>query len=341
MNKSVTMKNIADVLGVSTVTVSKALADKEGVGEELRQAIKVKADEMGYSYTAGKQKNRKEKQKFNIGVIVASNYIDRASYSFYLSMYHNIILRLAKTGYSGIMEIITAEMRRDNSLPTVVIEQKVDGVIVLGQMSAAYVEKIMDMGMPVALLDFYDAAIETDSVVTDNVYGTYKLTDYCISMGHHKIAFVGSINATSSILDRYLGYCRALYMNHIEQRPDYLIEDRGTNMLNYERMKLPEDDMPTAFICNCDEVAYHLMGQLNQMGYKVPEDISVVGFDNYTFVDYANPKLTTVAVNMEAMAEEVVTMLLRQIITKKPSNLRKVISGTLMIRDSVKDIRNQ
>lgn len=340
MNKSVTMKNIADVLGVSTVTVSKALADKEGVGEELRQAIKAKADEMGYSYAASKQKSSREKQKFNIGVIVASNYVDVASYSFYLSLYHNIILSLAKTGYSGIMEIITDEMRQENVLPTVVIEQKVDGVIVLGQMSAVYVEKIMNTGMPVVLLDFYDAAIDTDSVVTDNVYGTYMLTDYCISMGHRKIAFVGSIGATSSILDRYLGYFRALCINRIEPRRDYLIEDRGSNLLNYDKIKLPED-MPTAFVCNCDEIAYHLMGQLNQMGYKVPEDISVVGFDNYTFADYANPKLTTVAVNMEAMAEEAVTMLIRQIVTKEPSNLRKVISGTLIIRDSVKDIRNQ
>ena len=69
MNKSVTMKNIADVIGVSTVTVSKALADKEGVGEELRQAIKEKADEMGYNYAASKQKSLKEKQKFKVTYI--------------------------------------------------------------------------------------------------------------------------------------------------------------------------------------------------------------------------------------------------------------------------------
>lgn len=339
MNKSVTMKNIADVMGVSTVTVSKALADKEGVGEELRQAIKEKADEMGYHYAASKQKSLKERQKFNIGVIVASNYVDVASYSFYLSLYHNIILRLAKDGYSGIMEIITDEMRREEVLPTVVVEQKVDGIIVLGQLSGTYVEKIRQTRMPVVLLDFYDSSLDTDSVVTDNVYGTYVLTDYCISMGHEKVAFVGSIHATTSILDRYLGYCRAMISNHIALREDYLIEDRGEDLLNYEVLKLP-GEMPTAFVCNCDEVAYRLMEQLSQSGYRVPEDISVVGFDNYTFIDYAKPKLTTVAVNMEAMSDEAVSMLIRQIVSGEPSNLRKVISGTLIIRDSVKDIRN-
>jgi len=130
-----------------------------------------------------------------------------------------------------------------------------------------------------------------------------------------------------------------LFSNRIQLREDYLIEDRGEDLLNYEKLALPED-MPTAFVCNCDEVAYRLMEQLSQSGYRVPEDISVVGFDNYTFIDYAKPKLTIVAVNMEAMSDEAVSMLIRQIVSGEPSNLRKVISGTLIIRDSVKDIRN-
>lgn len=339
MNKSVTMKNIADLLGVSTVTVSKALADKEGVSEELRRVIKAKADEMGYQYAISKQKKGKEHQKFNIGVIVASNYVDVASYSFYLNMYHRVILSLAKNGYSGIMEIITDDMREERTLPTVVLEQKVDGIIVLGQLPAEYVIAIRQTGMSVVLLDFYNSAIDADSVVTDNVYGTYMLTDYCISMGHRKIAFVGSVYATASILDRYLGYYRSLVMNHIEPRADYLIEDRGDDQLTYSDIKLPED-MPTAFVCNCDEVAYILMDQLRKNGYRVPEDVSVVGFDNYTFLEYNSMKLTTVAVNVEAMAEEAVNLVIRQIVERQSSSIRKVISGNLIIRDSVKDIRN-
>lgn len=339
MNKSVTMKNIADSLGVSTVTVSKALADKDGVSEELRKVIKAKADEMGYRYAGSKQKKGKENQKFNIGVIVASNYVDVTSYSFYLNMYHSVILALARNGYSGIMEIITDDMREGSVLPTVVLENKVDGVIVLGQLPAEYVIAIRETGMSVVLLDFYNSAIETDSVVTDNMYGTYMLTDYCISMGHKKIAFVGSIHATASILDRYLGYYRSLVMNHIKPREDYLIEDRDINQLTLNDIRLPED-MPTAFVCNCDEVAYILMEQLRKRGFRIPEDVSVVGFDNYTFLEYTSMKLTTVAVDVDGMADEAVNLLIRQIVSGQPSNVRKVISGNLIIRDSVKDIRN-
>lgn len=339
MNKNVTMKNIADALGVSTVTVSKALSDKEGVGDQLRRTIKQKAAEMGYSYGSAKIKSVQESSKFNIGVIVASNYVDPDSYAFYLKMYHYIVLALKKCNYSGIMEIVSDEMRDAMTMPVVAAEHKVDGIIILGQLTTAYVQKVKDTGIPLVLLDFYDGELEADSVVTDNVYGAYGLTEYCINMGHKKIAFVGSIHATASILDRYLGYYRALLIHGIEPRPDYVIEDRDENCLFRKEIKLPED-MPTAFVCNCDELAYLLMEQLRKRGLRVPEDISVVGFDNYTFIDYFTyRKLTTVAVNVEAMASEAVSLLIRQIESGMPSSVRKVISGTLLIRDSVKDIR--
>lgn len=339
MNKNVTMKNIADALGVSTVTVSKALSDKDGVGEQLRRSIKQKADEMGYCHSVSKAKSVSDSSKFNIGVIVASNYVDPDSYAFYLKVYHYIILALTKCNYSGIMEIISDDMRENMTMPVVAAERKVDGIIILGQFSTAYVQKIKGTGIPLVLLDFYDGEVEADSVVTDNVYGAYRLTEYCIDKGHKKIAFVGSIHATASILDRYLGYYRALLVHGIEPRVDYVLEDRDENCLFKSEIALPED-MPTAFVCNCDELAYLLIEQLRNKGLRVPEDVSVVGFDNYTFIGHLTyQKLTTVAVNVEVMAGEAVSLLIRQIEGGAPSNVRKVIDGTLLIRDSVKDIR--
>ncbi len=341
MNKHVTMKNIAEVLGVSTVTVSKALSDKDGVGEPLRRTIKQKADEMGYRYCLTKGKGMPDKSKCNIGVIVASNYVDPGSYAFYLMVYHNIILALKKCNYSGIMEIITEEMRAGMTLPVVAAEHKVDGIIILGQLPTEYVRRVKETGIPIVLLDFYDGEIEADSVVTDNVYGAYSLTEYCIRMGHTKIAFVGSIHATASILDRYLGYYRALLEHGIALRGDYVIEDRDERNLFRPEISLP-DDMPTAFVCNCDELAYLLIEQLRKKGYRVPDDVSVVGFDNYTFINYfAYRKLTTVSVDVDMMTKEAVSLLIGQIEDGVTSNVRKVISGTLLIRDSVKNIRKE
>lgn len=115
-----------------------------------------------------------------------------------------------------------------------------------------------------------------------------------------------------------------------------MISDRGDDGLFIE-LDLPED-MPTAFVCNCDELAYILMEKLKAKGYRIPEDISVVGFDNYTFAGYSSPRLTTVEVNVEAMAQTAVETLIKRILGEKYIQGRRVISGNLIIRDSVADI---
>jgi len=331
------MKDIATRLGVSTVTVSKALTDKDGVGDELRGIVKETAKQMGYRYNVT-AKALKDGKSYNIGVILEGHYIDVQNDVFYMKMYQNIIRILAKSNYSGIMELITPEMYTNMTLPNIVVENKVDGIIVLGQMKSDYLKIIRESEIPIVYLDFYDRQMEVDSVITDSVYGTYMLTNYIVSKGHTKIAYVGSIHATASILDRFLGYYRSLLVNNIPFREEYIISDRGEDGLFID-LELPED-MPTAFVCNCDELAYILMERLKKMGYRVPEDISVVGFDNYTFAGYSSPKLTTVEVNVEAMALTAVETLIKRILGEKSTQGRKVISGNLIIRDSVADLNH-
>lgn len=333
MNKNITMRDIASALGVSAVTVSKALTDKDGVGPQLRQDIKQKAQEMGYRYHS-LAKPVKEGKSYNLGVIIGAHFVDMDAYPYYIKMYQNIIMCLSKRNYSGIIELVVAEMLSSLIMPNVIAEKKVDGIIVLGQLPDNYLQKIRESGLPLIYMDFVDKNMEVESVSVDNMYSSYLLTNYVVSMGHKKIAYVGNIEATTSILDRYLGYYRSLLVNHLEPRSDYLISDRGEDGM-FKELKLPAD-MPTAFVCNCDEIAYVLMDRLKAMGYAIPADISVVGFDNYTFAGYSSPKLTTVEVDMEAMSEAAVDSLLRKIESNISGFERKVISGKLIIRDSVK-----
>ncbi len=332
MGKKVTMKDIAGRLSVSTVTVSKALADKDGVSEELRKTIKELAFKMGYSYASPSEKEKTERS-YNVGIIIASNYMGEGMYQFYFKMYQNVVLYLSKSRHSGIMELITPEMRKKGILPNIATGRKVDGIIVLGQLDSGYLKALNRTRIPLVYLDFYDKYEQKSSVLTDNVYGSYTVTNYVVEMGHKKIAFVGNIYATSSILDRYLGYYRSLIENGLEIRGDYLIPDRGEDGLFIE-LKFPKD-MPTAFVCNCDDIAYVLMDKLKQQGYRIPEDISVVGFDNFILPGYSSPKLTTIEVNMDAMTESAVELLIEHIEGTREEICRKVISGKLVIRDSV------
>lgn len=331
--KNVTMKDIAAQLDISTVTVSKALSDREGVSKELREKIKSVAEEMGYRYNS-LAKGMKEGKSYNIGVVIADRFVKDDVDAFYLKMYHNVVKALSKANYYGIMEIVSARAEKELLIPNIISDNKVDGVIILGQMSSEYLAVIKKTSIPLVFLDFYDELLDVDSVIGDSFYGSYTLTNHVISRGHKEIGFVGNIFATSSILDRYLGYYKALITNKINLKEEWIVPDRGDDG-EYIDFALPEK-MPTAFVCNCDAVAYLFVKKLKKLGYKVPEDVSVVGFDNYIFASLSSPKITTVEVDVVMMAETTVGAVMRKIQGDSRSMGRKVISGNLVIHDSVK-----
>lgn len=333
--KNVTMKDIAQLLDISTVTVSKALSDREGVSSELKDKIKNAAEEMGYRYNS-LAKGMKEGKSYNVGVIIADRFIKDDLDAFYLKMYHSVVKALTNENYYGIMEIVTLQAEKDLLIPNIISENKVDGIIVLGQMSFEYLSTLKKSSIPLVFLDFYEEHLDVDSVISDSFHGAYTLTNHVISMGHQEIGFVGNIFATSSILDRYLGYYKALITNRIKINEEWIIQDRGEDGLHVD-FALPQN-MPTAFVCNCDSVAYLFISKLKEMGYKVPEDVSVAGYDNYIFASLSSPRLTTVEVNMEMMADTAVHAVMRKIEGDSRSMGRKVIGGNVVIRESIKDL---
>ncbi len=330
--KNVTMKDIADRLNISTVTVSKALSDKDGVSDELRDKIKNLAEEMGYRYNS-MAKGIKEGRSYNIGILIADRFIRDDGDAFYLKMYQSAVKALSRVNYYGIMEIISSDSERRLVIPNLLTDHKVDGIIILGQMSLNYVNLIKNTATPLVLLDFYDELLDVDSIISDSFYGSYKVTNHLISQGHKNIGFVGNILSTSSILDRYLGFYKALISNRLAVRQDWILNDRSEDG-DYIDFNFPEQ-MPTAFVCNNDGVAYLFIKKLKKLGYRVPADISVVGFDNDIFATISSPRLTTVEVDIEMMAETAVDAMIRKISGEKRTIGRKVISGKLIIRDSI------
>jgi LacI family transcriptional regulator len=335
MKKSVKMADIAARFGVSNVTVSKALSGKDGVSEDLRNKIIAAADEMGYHY-GGIAKNQKSDKTYNIGVLIPERFVERNN-SFYWTLYNNTAHELMNNNYYCIMELLKQEDEDACRLPKMLSENKVDGVIVLGQIHNSYADVITSQYSDILIfLDFYDKHRNIDTVLTDNFYDTYILADYLIQMGHKKIGFIGSVNATSSIQDRFMGYLKAIVENNFDYRKDWVIDDRDENGKTIE-IVFPEE-MPTAFVCNCDETAYYAIRKLKELGYSVPDDISVVGFDNFLMSDICEPAITTVEVNMPEMAKMAVEMLIKKINCKEYVQGRRLINGKLIIKDSVKKI---
>ncbi len=329
--KKVSMLEIANELGISKVSVSKALNGKEGVSEELREKVKETASKMGYRINNSARSLKTDRQ-YNIGILIAEKFLlDMEAY--YFSVSGEIIKKLDQYGTSGIMEIISAKCEKDLTLPRVYNEKKVDGIIVLGQLSNKYLALLETMTIPLIYFDFYLQHSHIDSVVADNFFSGYKLTDLLIDKGHKKIAFVGSVKATSSIQDRYLGYYKSLIENNIELRKDYVMEDRDDEG-KFIELEIPKD-LPTAFVCNCDRVAFTLINKLRGMNLKVPEDCSIVGFDNSLFSTISQPQITTVDNNIEKMVSTAVKVISKKISNPQKTYDRILVPGTIIERDSI------
>ncbi|MBQ4897583.1 LacI family DNA-binding transcriptional regulator [Paenibacillus sp. Marseille-P2973] len=334
MKSNITMKDIANKLGVSSVTVSKALNDKEGVSDSLKVTIKKVAGEMGYRFNSA-AKSIKDGLSYNIGVMIPQRFTGMND-SFYLRVYQEIAIHLDHYGYFGILNILSSEDEEQLNFPRVYSENKVDGIIILGQISKKYIETVQNMDLPKLFLDFYDEHAAIDSIVTDNFYGAYELTNYLIQSGHRDIAYVGNIYSTSSIQDRFLGYYKSLLEHGLAFEDRLLLNDRDERGY-YIDIELPEK-MPTAFVCNCDQVAYNLCEFLNDSGYKVPEDCSVVGFDNDLYATLTSPPLTTVEVDIEQMARTAVKSIMDKVSNPNRRNGRVLVQGKIIYRDSVRTL---
>ena len=340
MKNGVKMLDIATKLGVSVVTVSNALAGRDGVSEQMRKRICETAEKMGYKPSNTKSEKRRmtiPKISKNVGILTSERFVG-ARGTFYWELTASISNQLSQMNVCTVYECVTAESERDGILPNMIIDGKVDGVIVIGQVHRSYIECLSKLTIPLIFVDFYDNRYKIDSVISDSFNGGYMLTDYLVSKGHRRIGFFGTLNATSSINDRYLGYIKCIMENELDFRIEWIIGDRNEKGILNEKIDFP-DDMPTAFVCNCDETAFRVISALKSKGVRVPDDISVVGYDNYTVSSICIPTITTVEVDLAKMAEVSVGIMAKKLADPTYTEGRRIISGRLIEKESVLDIR--
>lgn len=340
MAKSVKLADIAERLGVSVVTVSKALSGQKGVSEKMRDQIIALADELGYVQpSVARQMARTV--SYNIGVLIRENYLGGYA-SFYWQMYQQAAQSAVERGCFSMLEVVNIRMEKEGLLPKLISENKIDGLIIIGELNEKYLQKLTGATeVPILFMDYMDRNQKFDCVIPDSFYGGYRVTDHLIGMGHKKIAYVGTLGATGSITDRYLGYMKALIENGLTTRPEWVIEDRNGkdgNIDEENKLVLPKE-MPTAFFCNCDLTAGILIKKLKSAGYRVPEDVSVAGFDDFIYPGVCDIDLTTYAVDISSMAHITVSTLIKKISGEHYRKGTQVVDGKLITRKSVKHLR--
>ena len=332
--KKVTLKMIADRAGVSTVTVSNVLLGKKGASEAVRSQILALAKEMEYNRKAEKPSGELKR----IGIGIAERYV-KESHSFYMDIYKRISQEAARQGALTILEVVDEARERLEVPPVVFSGASIDGILMVGEVNPKFLEAVKTNFLQhVVCVDFYDGDQDIDFIITDGFRGMQAVTQRLIDYGHRQIMFVGTPLATGSIMDRYMGYCKALLLNHIPELPP--LEDRKKERYaSVREITLPKV-LPDAFVCNCEKSAELLIRKLREEKIAVPEEVSVAAYDRVHKGLVEGLELMTYENDEKVMAEISVSTLLKRIHKNGPPEGIRVIEGSLHEGNSVVDRRN-
>lgn len=331
--KKVKLEDIAERLGVSIVTVSNALKGKKGVSAQMREKILAAAEKMGYRDAS---REKKAQSSYIIGVAVAEKYVKEFP-SFYMDIYQRIAGEAVKKGHLTVLEVVTAEKENLEKPFEPFVEKKTAGLILIGELKKEYISAIRrNYDIPIVCVDYYDVYEDLDYIVTDGFGGMARMTGLLLEQGYRDLMFVGTPEATKNITDRYLGYCKALEKAGVKEAQDRVLPDRDFVNGDYRiDVELPEK-MPEAFVCNCDKTAGILIEKLFRRGVRVPEDVSVVSFDDYNARLPGDLELTTYENDEKAIAQISMKMLLRRIEGGRRAAGVRIVEGDVVKGNTVK-----
>lgn len=333
--RKVRLADIAEAAGVSTVTVHNALTGQRGVSNKLREQILEIAEQMGYESPSRENIQRDGDGDFQkIGVLIAERYLGNHA-TFYWKIYQELALAATeKQCYTIVETLKTDEGAGGWEIPQMILTNKVQGIVIIGEIDRQHIRRLRETAsVPIVFLDFYDREFAQEAVIADNFYGMYQMTELLFDRGIEEIGFIGSIHATNSIMDRYCGYMKSMMEHGKNIHPEWVVEDRDEK--GQVEFELPRH-LPKAFVCNCDLVAGKLVNKLNARGLKVPDDISVVGFDNFLYPGYADNGITTYEVNIKAMVKVAIKKLIKQCRNSSPGSGLEIISGHVVMKNSIR-----
>jgi DNA-binding LacI/PurR family transcriptional regulator len=337
-----TIKDIAKLAGVSHATVSRALHHSPLISEETTQRIQKIALELNYhpSFAARSLKTNRSQA---LGVIVS--HIDDPFFSEILQGIDDIA---QMNGYSLFIAASQQDPVRERAIVQTMREHRVDGVILCSpKFTREQSDQLHSYDIPIVAINNQAADDYPYSIYHDDVDGARQVCEHLISLDHKRIAYLGDATSGRTTKERLAGFTQTMDKAGLSIRTEYIHLIPGSNASQgFEAVKyfLSLDPWPSALICYNDMIAVGVLKGFRQAGLRVPEDISVTGFDNITVSDYTNPPLTTIDQPKRFLGAEAARMMLDQLNNKTYSanngSSVKRLQGTLLIRLSTAMLKN-
>lgn len=260
---------------------------------------------------------------------------------------HGAIEYTTAKGYT--LQIHTTKESPDveRSLLIEIPQKGVQGIIIYPKEDNKNLDILYDLYLeeyPIIAIDKYFDSVPLCSIYSDNFEGGYLGTEYLIQKGHEKIAFVSSITIenTSSLRNRYFGYCKALkdYQIHLDKEMAIFKPEQNNGKMDYEKIiKTLLTQGATAIQAENDYVAVDLLKACLELGVAVPEQVSIIGFDNLEFTAYVEVPLTTIEQNFFGFGQKAAQRLITWIETGKSPKVKEVLPVNLIERQSVFDLK--
>ncbi len=325
------MKDIAEIVGVSESTVSRAINDKAGVGEETKQEILTVAKK--YNFRPNQLARNLAKQSTNmLGMILPD-----ISSLFYSEVARGIQDVARKNDYQLILCNTDNDSQEEKDYIEWMQNNKTAGIIFLGK--GLDNDQIIKLGLsdyPLVLADRLIEELMVPSVIIDNNTGAYDATKHLINKGYKRIALINGPQEEIRSQSRLQGYKRALADFGIEFKHEFVLSKELTRKSGYQSfLELIElKEPPTAFFAANDLLAVGLVEAIKTGGYLIPQDIAVVGFEDTIVTSIINPSLTTVAQPMYQLGVKSAQKLLSLISEQEVKEQIEILETELIIRNS-------
>ncbi len=336
MKRRVTIYDIAKHAGVSTATVSRVMNSPELVAEPTLKKVRKSMEELAYipsMVAAGMPKKRTN----YIGIIIPD-----ITNSFFSQLVRSIQDECESLNYSVIVVNSDDNREKEKAYIKFLYSRRMDGVIVTaaGYKEKGYSEEELKLmnEMKMVLIDREIAGLNAPIIMVKNLQGAYNACRYLIESGHRKILYINGIKGTKTNEDRRNGYLKALKDAGINWKKeisgDFRLDISYKNTLSYWKK---HRDLPTAIFAANDIMAIGAIRALEELNINVPEDVSIIGFDNIPFTDCVSPPLTTVSQPTKEIGKKAVQLLMKRI-EGKDAELCVELGTKLIRRKSVRSL---
>lgn len=332
----ITIKDIARIAGVSHTTVSRALNNNPIIKKETREKIQAIAEELNYVPNPN-ARNLVMQKSYTIGLFFSS--IDAGTSSSFLVDVLKAVNHVLDDQYNVVVRGIDSIKDLD-----AIVSQRFDGIIVMSQSDEdnQFIYHVKQMKIPLVVLNRPIEDPTISNVIDNDRLGVKEAIDYAISLGHRKIAIIEGQKGFRSALERKEGYLDSLKANQLTINPDYMKQgdysiESGFSKMN-ELIDLPEHSRPTLVFCSNDDMAMGAINACYQRNIRIPNDISLLGFDNLVFSRYTTPPLTTVGRPIYEISTKGTELLLHLIEHPDTSAEQIVVNTEFIKRETLKEI---